>query len=421
MILQQTRGVLSSRDGLSLDLPFAETKSLTARVGPTPTFTRASTGTFVGSNGLIQSSGNNVARFDHDPVTLASRGLLIEESRANLWTRSEELSTTPWGVIATTTIAIDDISSPSGSITAERIIVGATTQVYGIFNNTVSFVNGTSYSVSFFVKANQVTRVAIYSNNTTLLPISAIFDLTGSGSIVGTPTGIASIQQLPNGWYRCVVAGVALSSGITSIRLSPISGTSANYPGNSVDSFYAWGAQLEVGSFATSYIPTTTASVVRSADVCSISGAGFTGIWNYDEGTIYAAFDQAPSNAFSAILTAARFDDTGKVQIGRATRSQIYLAIKNNANTETFVYNPTSSITAGLNKSALAYNTNDAIGTINNLFSPLDTSVSLGTPDRLLIANDSVGSGRRHNGHISAVRVYKKRLPLSKLQALTAP
>jgi len=75
---------VSNPDKLALDLQFAADKTLTARKGPTPAFTRGSSGRFVGSNGLIQSAGNNVARFDHDPVTLACKGLLIEESRTNV-------------------------------------------------------------------------------------------------------------------------------------------------------------------------------------------------------------------------------------------------------------------------------------------------------------------------------------------------
>jgi hypothetical protein len=80
-------------DGLSLDLQFAADKTLTARKGPTPTFTRASTATFVGSDGLIQSAAVDAARFDHDPVTLACKGLLIEEARTNLVFPSDTLTT----------------------------------------------------------------------------------------------------------------------------------------------------------------------------------------------------------------------------------------------------------------------------------------------------------------------------------------
>ncbi len=80
-------------DGLALDLAFALDKTLTARKGPTPAFTRSSTATFVGSNGLIQSAAINGPRFDHDPVTGLCKGLLIEDTRTNLVFPSETLTT----------------------------------------------------------------------------------------------------------------------------------------------------------------------------------------------------------------------------------------------------------------------------------------------------------------------------------------
>ena len=93
IILQQTRGLLSSNDELALDLPLAETKSITARVGPTPVFTRSSTATFIGSDGLIQSAAINEPRFEHDPLTGVCGGLLLEQSRTNLVFPSATLTT----------------------------------------------------------------------------------------------------------------------------------------------------------------------------------------------------------------------------------------------------------------------------------------------------------------------------------------
>jgi len=104
-------------DGLSLDLQFAADKTMTPRKGPRPDFTRGSTGTFVGSNGLIQTAAVNAARFDHDPVTLASRGLLIEESRTNLYERSAEFNDSFW---TKTRSSISSNAPTSPSLDAHR-------------------------------------------------------------------------------------------------------------------------------------------------------------------------------------------------------------------------------------------------------------------------------------------------------------
>jgi hypothetical protein len=176
--------------------------------------------------------------------------------------------------------------------------------------------------------------------------------------------------------------------------------------------------QLEAGSFPTSYIPTTTAPLARSADVCSITGGDFTGMFNATEGTLYAEHYQYGANTYGSIFMAVRGDDAGKIQISRSSSTQAYLAIKDNANNENFVYVP--SLPVGVvSKSALAYKANDSIGSVNSALSPLDTSVTLGTPIQFLIGHDNVGAGRRHNGAISAIRYYRKRLPAAKLTQLT--
>ena len=144
-------------DGLSLDLAFAADKTLTARKGPTPTFTRASTATFVGSDGLIQSAAINEARFDHDPVTLACKGLLIEEARTNLSLQSGVIvDNFGWDAINVT--AAVSGTGPDGN-NAYQISEAASTAFHALVNlggtgaaNATSVVSGTNYTGSIFVK-----------------------------------------------------------------------------------------------------------------------------------------------------------------------------------------------------------------------------------------------------------------------------
>jgi hypothetical protein len=414
------RGEGLNTDGLSLDLQFATDKTLTARKGPTPVFTRASTATFVGSDGLIQSAAINAARFDHDPLTLACKGLLIEESRTNSWSASEALGASPWSTTNTTTATLNDTTSPDGLTTAEKFTVGSTTQEYGFTRNTFSFVSGTAYSIGFFFKANQITRINIITNNQVLLPINAIFDLTGSGSIVGTPTGTASIQQFSNGWYRCSVSTTALLGGITSVRVAAVSGTSISYPGNSVDSFWAWGAQLEAGSFPTSYIPTVASSVVRSADVCSITGANFNGMWNQSEGTFLAQTQKTSTNSNAFVISASdnSFNNETDLRYNSVSQTAALINVSGASQTTGFQANITSGSAV---KQSIAYKLNDCAFVANGASPISDTSALIPTVDRLTIGNVAVvGSIFYLNGTIAQIRYFKKRLPNAKLQALTA-
>jgi hypothetical protein len=408
-------------DQLALDLPFAVTKSLTAAKGPTPTFTRASSGTFVGSNGLIQSAGNNVARFDHNPVTLACRGLLIEESRTNTILQSEDFSSASWNASSqrNLTVSVNNTTSPSGATDADKLTVGSTTTIYQVLQNTATLTSGTAYTVSCYFKAGEITRVNLYAGSLITLPASAIFNLTGSGSIIGTPTGTASIQQLQNGWYRCNITATAGASSSTSLRISPVSGTSTNYPGNSVDSFYAWGAQLEAGSFATSYIPTTAASVVRSADVCSISGAAFSGFWSNNEGSLFSSGDaRTTATGVATYVMANSGANTNQVSIYRNSTTNFYGVANSGLYTANIQF---ASSNGSFNKIAGSYATNNARSAANGTLGTPDSTVTVPTNlTRLNIGSSGTGSQEFANGCIAAVRYYKKTLPNAKLQALTA-
>ena len=403
-----------SADKLALDLQFAADKTLTARKGPTPVFTRASTGRFVGSNGLIQSAAINGPRFDHDPVTGVCKGLLMEESRTNTLLLSESFDSASWAVTGKNlTVTADAVLSPSGLLNADKLTVGATTTTYLVIQGTPAFVSGTTHTVSCFFKADQVTRVALYATTTATFPANAIFDLTGSGSVVQNTFGIASITPYANGWYRCQITGTAGASVPTSIRISPVTGTSLNYVGNSIDSFYAWGAQLELGSFPTSYIPTTTASVVRSADVCSITGSAFTALWNPLEGSLFAS-----GTGRNYVVMASGATNANQIAFLRNI-SPKYLRwdIANNGNYTAQVASQIVTEETFI-KSAGSYASNDARAAFNGTLGTQDLTVTIPSLIALNIGSAS-GGGQQLNGTIGAVRYYRKPLSNSRLQAIT--
>ena len=241
-------------DGLALDLAFALDRSFTTDLTDA-------------GKALITSRRGPAAKFSRGSgATQVNAAGLIEYAPENLMTRSEEFDNSIWDAATqrNLTVTANDTASPSGAIDADRLTVGSGSTVYQVIQNIPSpsgtLTSGTTYTVSAFFKPNQVTRVSIWAGNAATLPVDAMFDLTGSGSVVANAFGTASIQQYPNGWYRCVITGTAAATSSTSLRISPVSGTSRTYPGNSVDSFYAWGAQLERASTARTYYPTTSAA-----------------------------------------------------------------------------------------------------------------------------------------------------------------
>jgi hypothetical protein len=417
IILQQTRANLSSGDQLALDLPFAETKSLTARIGPNPVFSRASTGTFVGSNGLIQSAATNIPRFDHTSAGVC-RGLLIEESRTNLALQSENHPSASWSKTGLTVASVSH-TSPDGSTISNLAREDSSTGMHRLFQAT-AYVSGTSYSISVFLKFAgrqfvAITFPAVADNGI------AIFDIQ-NGTIPLTQSGVtSSITAYPNGWYRCVVNGISsISASSSHIIQGSATGNfvTGSYTGLNGPAFYIYGSQVEAGSFATSYIPTTTASAVRSADVCSITGANFTSFYNQSEGTIigqgivdtvgigllfpyFASFNDGTANN-RVVLGATNSAGSGVRPIVVAAGSTSFT-------------NTIGTSSAGQSrKVGMVYKQNDFIAAHNGTLTAADNTGNVpSVVDRVSF------DGPFFVGTIAAIRYYKKRLPNAKLAQLT--
>jgi hypothetical protein len=423
-----SRGGALNPDGLALDLQFAADKTLTARKGPTPTFTRASTATFVGSDGLIQSAAINAPRFNHDPVTLASKGLLIEESRTNFVHRSESIANLYWTAFATAT-AVDNITtSPIGlSNSASRM-----TAISGISNQrqrvaALTLTSGSSArTASVFLKAdnNGFGFLSLDFNKSgvgTVRSSQVRLNLSnGSAVQTGTITGFSYIvTPYTNGWYRVAISATSAASLTVEDQVVIIFGLSFNASGASgtftgTETVYVWGAQLEEGLFPTSYIPTAAASVVRSADVCSITGSDFTGFYNQSEGTMLAnAF--TPASGDRTVLAAD--DNTANEMIRLRTEGTNPFFKVTDGGSEVVAIDAGTVIANTAFKLISAYKVNDFASSINGGSAVTDTAGTIPTVDRMRI-----GAGQGGNtmcGCISAIRYFKKRLPDAKLQSLT--
>ena len=389
----------------TLDLNFAATKTLDRRI----TFTRDSVGTYVDENGLVKYASNNVPRFDHDPATGESLGLLIEESRTNLFTYSENFDS--WGTAYRTTISLNVAISPSGQLNASKFNVTTDT---GYHARSFSITGGT-YTVSIFAKAGEYNGIQITGSNTN--QDHACFNLVnGTAYHSGTNVTNIKIENYGNGWYRCsarlpLTNGnlfVAITDGTTTSWLPSFAGSSAT------DGIYIWGAQVEAGSFATSYIPTSGSTATRSADFAAIRRTNFTDFYNSEEGTIYCEFTHGvrPWHFCDAdISQSQRFfgfsNDSGGIRVGR------------NAGGWTYISAPTTgSYSRGDDiKSAVSYGpTSFSVGAFGQVTDSGTTNANTGI-DRLLFYQDT--SNPDTNGTIRALKYYNKRLPNAQLQGLT--
>ena len=245
----------------SLDLRFADNKSLVdATTGASLiTFTRASSGTYVGADGLIKSATTDEARFDHNPTTGESLGLLVEEARTNLSLRSQELDNAVWTKTASS-ITANAIASPDETTTADKLVEDSSTANHNIVEATIiTYTSGVTYSFSFFVKKaeRQTVQILMHPNPFpgTAAQRTAIFNSnTGAFASVGSAYTNNSVTTLPSGWYRVSVTSTAdaTTTGNFTISLCSDDAGTVTYTGNGTSGIYLWGAQLEAGARAIS-------------------------------------------------------------------------------------------------------------------------------------------------------------------------
>jgi hypothetical protein len=391
----------------SLDLQFAADKTLTARRGPTPTFTRASTGTFVGSNGLIQSAAINAPRFDHDPITGVCRGLLLEEGgRTNLVTRSQEINL--WGGNAIRSISTT--LSPDGNTFGTLA-----TSIAGSFGGLVRSQNqylptaGQILTVSCWVKKGNWRYVSIIHDSVraggTSMPFFDLDTLQFNANGQGTFT--TSIIAYPDGWHRLSITGTATAlNGNVDLWMTTSSGSAGTAIGAGQTVLW-WGAQLEVGAFPTSYIPTTTGTLARSADVCSITGGDFSGFYNQSEGTFYTESRPATVNGTTTVFGVSN-GTANERWLNRFAQNEQLVVTSSGIESVLDALNP---VAGTLYKVASAGKLNDIAMSINGLSVLTDTSQPMPTVDRATIGSNS--------STVAAIRYFRKRLPNAKLQTLT--
>ena len=264
--------------GASLDLGFMSPGVLDPRI----TFTRASTATYFDATGTMQTAATNTPRWDYNPSTHALNGLLIEEARTNQLLQSANLSV--WNGNANVTITAGQSGAPDGTATVSQVMETAVTAAHQALQNTITMTSGMTIASVYakLVGGGRYLQIRLDDTVTGTNGGSATFDLqtgtiTGALTATGSGTiGTATIQLISNGWYRCTAAiNPGTTSGRLALRCCNTGAGNTNYAGNTANGFLLWGAQVELGAFPTSYIPTTAASVTRAVDVATMTTAGW--------------------------------------------------------------------------------------------------------------------------------------------------
>jgi hypothetical protein len=348
----------------------------------------------------------NVPRLDY--LNSSCPSLLLEPQRQNVFTFSESFDNAAW-TKQDATITANSAVSPSGYQDAD--LYTTSTDIYDFVRQTKAFTSGTAYTLSVFVKAGTSDKISLTFQSAAFGVAGANFNLT---TLAITPAGTTTgrIDNYGNGWFRCSATAQATATSNASVGFaSPESGA--------VSTLYLWGAQLEAGAYATSYIPTLGASVTRGADACSKTG--ISSVIGQTEGTIFVQGEavtidaQANSPIYLTISDGTQSNITYIQQLSdRTIRADFFAGGVRQARIASTTNYPIGTSL----KMALAYASGDFAFYINGVLIGTATGTSIPAMSQIkvgaFVLADYTGAA------ISQALLFKTRLPNSELAKLTS-
>jgi hypothetical protein len=405
----------------SLNLDFANTKSLDPRIE----FTRASSATYFDEFGVMRSASNNAPRIDHNPATGECLGLLVEEQRTNLLTYSEQFDNAAWAKTSVNLSSAANVA-PNGIQAATLVVPTTDFGSHKVSSPSISFGASLPVCGSVYFKAGGYSRLRLRLGQSSGFLTDVVADAS-AGTVVEGNTANAAIIPIGNGWYRFSVFGKTGTSNTSvtyQLWVYDNSGSAGapEFSGDGTSGVYIWGAQLEAGSFPTSYIKTEATAATRAADSAVMKGANFSSWYRQDEGTLFAEASVTGPNS-------ADTTTTGIVTLGNSSTTDFMgITARTDNLSARFVVTPGSSLlTSGgafpfntFAKFAAAYKSL-SFGFSHNggILTNSANTVSASYPTELIIGAYYITTNRRLNGSIKRITYYPKRLINAKLQTLT--
>ncbi len=364
-------------------------------------FSRASSGTYLGSDGLLKTAADNVPRIEYD-ANGNEIGLLIEEQRTNLLPYSDP-TLGGWNPSGAT---IENQTTLSLGIFYGTKVISGGFDWHRINDTNLSVTSGTDYSCTLFYKVGTSGNVLLNLRDGTNSTETRIGGTIGSCSVLRENAGIAALlseELIGDGVYRMQVKFTPNAT------ISTFSFGGGPYSTTSGEDVIILGGQLEAGSFATSYIPTSGATATRSADIADIATANFG--YNPKAGTIVVEFEQfqEPSDAGSRGVTGT--DLLGRFAYVNAGKVKMY------DGTTVITASPTISANTFV-KSASTFNDNgqaisvDGASTVSGAFDGTWGSggvLYIGYIDNIYMS-----------GHIKSIKYLPRRNSNTQLQEFTS-
>jgi hypothetical protein len=336
--------------------------------------------------------------------------ILLEPQRTNLTTYSEQFDDASWIKINSSVTANADIS-PDGYTNADRIYDNAASGQHRVGKN-ISVVSATTYTFSVFAKKGSL-RYCYLLTTAGVASDRYYFDLQDGVSI----TAGGKIEDYGSGWYRISAQVTAAATGneLFAFNLTD-SSSSPTYSGTGTGYHMIYGYQVEAGDYATSYIPTTSASVTRNNDVCDKTSA--TALIGQTEGTVLIDIDLKLNNRFQTLWSLSDGISTSDFILVYHTDVNTLSARMRTVGVDQINIS-TATLPQGRYKLAMAYKENDVAFYVNGSLVGTDNSCAVPSPLNKISLTQIGTAVNIREGFTKGFALWKERLTNDQLEALT--
>ena len=366
---------------------------------------------------LKEVTRDNVPRIDYTGGGCPH--ILAEPMRTNEITYSEDFSDSSW-FKANTTISSYSTTSPSGETNASTIVSTSGTSEQYIDVGSLSVTSGEDYTMSCFVKKKDYDFFLIrFTGAGGAFTAGDVFFNINNGTLGTVSSGFSgTITDFGNGWYKCSATTTAASTtGSGKVRLQLASSDNIyTIAGDGSSGTFVWGSQMEEGSYATSYIPTSGSTVTRNQDQFTRDGIG--SLINSTEGVLFAEIAALADNLTRRRITLSDGTTNNRINLYFENVSNTIKAfIKGSGGNDTMVYS--SSDTTQFHKIAVSYKDGGSSLWVNGL--EVDTSFSTFNLSNLSDLDFSqAGGSETFYGKVRQLQVYDTALTDTQLAALTS-
>jgi hypothetical protein len=346
--------------------------------------------------------------------------LLLEPQRTNLVTFSEQFDNAAW-TKTNATITANNSVSPDGYTNADKIVADTVVGVHAVQRG-IAVTSGSAFTFSVYAKKSEYDFVRVTtgtSGGAGLSTRASIVNLTNGNIVSETVLGQTKVIDANNGWYRIsVTTSVTTGTGSPTFFVGALNNSAGtDFAGNDSDGIFIWGAQLEAGAYATSYIPTLGASVTRVAELAQKTG--ISSLIGQTEGVLFLDYTAIQTDLATSEFSISAGTIGNAIRLRQTTDNKLQGLVQFGGSGVALITTSFFIAVGQRYKLAIAYANNDFAFYVNGVLIGVDSLGSV--PACSQIQNTSGGGSTAANlaGAINQVLLFKTRLSNSELSQLT--